>query len=104
MLPASKLLAHRPAEQLDRYQGEPGAPAAPGSVVGASGSGVAGPSNALRDRVGGDAVRDGSIPKPKGSAGGGKKGFHLQEEMGLADSEDGDRMYNMILVCVLSFI
>ncbi|GJF00483.1 hypothetical protein PsYK624_167710 [Phanerochaete sordida] len=42
----------------------------------------------------------GSVPKPKGTAGGGKKGFHLQEEMGLEGSLDGDRMYNMILATV----
>ncbi|KAI0821128.1 hypothetical protein BC629DRAFT_1435036 [Irpex lacteus] len=47
------------------------------------------------------------IPKPKGSAGGGSRGFHLQEAMGLSDdSPNGDgnsenqRRYNMILATV----
>ena len=40
----------------------------------------------------------GSVPKPKGSYGGGKKGFHLQAEMGLVGSADGNRQYKMILV------
>ncbi|KAF7792018.1 hypothetical protein EIP86_003045 [Pleurotus ostreatoroseus] len=39
------------------------------------------------------------IPKPLGSAGGGKKGFHLQAEMGL-DSDEGRVQYNMILATV----
>lgn len=39
----------------------------------------------------------GSVPKPRGSAGGGQHGYHLQAAMSLGDV-DGDRMYNMILV------
>ena len=46
-------------------------------------------------------VEPGSIPKPKGSAGGGKKGFNLQKEMGLA-TEEGDMQYTMILVSTRS--
>ncbi|KAI0785438.1 hypothetical protein BC629DRAFT_519160 [Irpex lacteus] len=41
-----------------------------------------------------------TIPKPKGSAGGGRRGFHLQDEMGLADDDEGQRRYNMILATV----
>ena len=41
-----------------------------------------------------------SIPKPRGSAGGGQRGYHLQEAMGLTGPED-DRLYNMILVSSL---
>lgn len=39
----------------------------------------------------------GSVPKPRGSAGGGQRGYHLQAAMGLAGPE-GDQLYNMILV------
>lgn len=39
----------------------------------------------------------GSVRKPRGSAGGGRRGFHLAAAMGLGDIE-GSKMYNMILV------
>lgn len=42
-----------------------------------------------------DAI--GSVPKPQGSAGGGRRGYHLQSEMGL-DGHDGTKKYCMILV------
>lgn len=41
-----------------------------------------------------------SIAKPKGSAGGGKKGFHLRDAMGLDDTAEGVKRYNMILSTV----
>ena len=41
----------------------------------------------------------GSIPKPRGSAGGGRRGYHLQAAMGLT-GPDSDKLYNMILVCL----
>lgn len=40
-----------------------------------------------------------SIPKPKGSAGGGKNGFNLRLAMGLADDK---LQYSYILVCYRS--
>lgn len=40
------------------------------------------------------------IPKPKGSAGGGRRGFHLQDEMGLGDDDNGQHEYNMMLVSI----
>lgn len=39
-----------------------------------------------------------TVPKPRGSAGRGQRGFHLQDEMGLGDDVEGQRRYNMILV------
>ena len=47
-----------------------------------------------------DTIR--TIPKPRGSDGGGRRGFHLQEEMRLADDEEGQRRYNMILVSTVN--
>ncbi|EKM48688.1 uncharacterized protein PHACADRAFT_202515 [Phanerochaete carnosa HHB-10118-sp] len=46
------------------------------------------------------AAAAGSIPKPKGSAGGGKKGFHLIEKMGLGGSGEGKKLYNQLLSTV----
>ncbi|KAI0738752.1 hypothetical protein BC629DRAFT_307345 [Irpex lacteus] len=45
----------------------------------------------------------GSVPKPRGSAGGGQRGYHLQAAMGLAGPE-GDQLYNMILSTVRELV
>lgn len=90
----------RMQEQLDRYQGGQGIPdTSPESAADAA-TMAAQQGSSTRAVQALENVPEGSIPKPKGCAGGGKKGFHLQEEMGLTDDEDGDRIYNMILSTV----
>ncbi|KAI0083143.1 hypothetical protein BDY19DRAFT_910818 [Irpex rosettiformis] len=44
-----------------------------------------------------------SVPKPKGSAGGGQRGYHLKAAMGLTGS-DSDGLYNMILATVRELV
>lgn len=67
--------------------------------------GQLGAQNSRADSTASSTTARRLIPKPKGSAGGGSRGFHLQEAMGLSDdSPNGDgnsenqRRYNMILV------
>ena len=62
-------------------------------------------ANALAGAATGDQAANEAlvtIPKPLGSAGGGKRGYHLREEMGLGGSAEGRKKYNMILVRTLS--